>query len=455
MEVPALVDDAAHLWNLCAKALREEVSEPVWRVWFAELQPVSLEDDTLVVSVPNRYVKQRLEGPLAGSLRSALDAAGLEDLVMSIMVDTSRSTEDLPPVSAPDIAATHESPLVGTPMREPTGPVGLTERYTFDTFVIGSSNRFAHAAALSVAERPARSYNPLFIYGSAGLGKTHLLHAIGHYVLRHYQGNRVRYVATETMLNEFLDAIRSNTTTRFKRDYRDCDVLLVDDIQFIEGKDRLRSRFKWGLMTDVQPPELETRLAILRNKAEQDPVAIDDDVLELIAERITENIRELEGALIRVSAFASLNREPVTVTLAEKVLSDVLVDSDPRQITPDDILDATSAMFGFTIDDLMGPSRRRPLVQARQVGMYVFRQVTEFSYPMIGREFGNRDHTTVMHAVEKVTNQMKEQRQVYDQVTRLIHTIKIRNDPRRSGRGRDGGKPADASAGSVDGDTVW
>jgi chromosomal replication initiator protein len=424
-------------------------------------------------------------------LRSALDAAGLEDLVMSIMVDTSRSTEDLPPVSAPDIAATHESPLVGTPMREPTGPVGLTERYTFDTFVIGSSNRFAHAAALSVAERPARSYNPLFIYGSAGLGKTHLLHAIGHYVLRHYQGNRVRYVATETMLNEFLDAIRSNTTTRFKRDYRDCDVLLVDDIQFIEGKerlqeeffhtfnhlhgngrqivitsdrlpdaiptleDRLRSRFKWGLMTDVQPPELETRLAILRNKAEQDPVAIDDDVLELIAERITENIRELEGALIRVSAFASLNREPVTVTLAEKVLSDVLVDSDPRQITPDDILDATSAMFGFTIDDLMGPSRRRPLVQARQVGMYVFRQVTEFSYPMIGREFGNRDHTTVMHAVEKVTNQMKEQRQVYDQVTRLIHTIKIRNDPRRSGRGRDGGKPADASAGSVDGDTVW
>ena len=336
----------------------------------------------------------------------------------------------------------------------------LNPRYTFENFVIGASNRFAHAAALSVAETPAKSYNPLFIHGRAGLGKTHLLHAIGQYVITNFPGRRVRYVSTETFMNEFVDAIRTNTTTAFKRRYRECDVLLVDDIQFLENKeglqeeffhtfnslygaskqivissdrhakalttleDRLRSRFLSGLITDVQPPELETRLAILRKKAEWERNPVPDDVLEFIATNIKDNIRELEGAYIRVSAFASLNRQAITHDLAELVLQDLVSEQAPRQITPDVILNATSAQFGFSIDELCGPSRRRPLVTARQISMYVFREMTDFSYPAIAREFGGRDHTTVIHAVEKITALMKERRQIYDQVTELIHTIK-------------------------------
>ena len=315
----------------------------------------------------------------------------------------------------------------------------LNPRYTFDAFVIGGSNRFAHAAAQRVAETPARSYNPLFIHGESGLGKTHLLHAIGHYVRENFPASHVRYVSTETFMNEFVDAIRTNGTTAFKRRYRDCDVLLVDDIQFMEGKealqeeffhtfnslyeaskqivlssdrhprsiatleDRLRSRFEWGLTTDVQPPELETRLAILRKKAEGERTFIPPDVLELIATHVRDNIRELEGAFIRVSAFASLNGEPLTRALAERVLSDIVEAGKPRQITPKLILEATSTTFGFTIDELCGTSRRRPLVNARQIGMYVFRELTDFSYPAIAREFGGRDHTTVIHAVDKIS----------------------------------------------------
>src|SRR6202034_3677359 len=336
----------------------------------------------------------------------------------------------------------------------------LNPRYTFEAFVIGSSNRFAHAAAQRVAETPAASYNPLFIYGDSGLGKTHLLHAIGHYGMENFPGMRIRYVSTETFMNDFVDAIRNNSQMIFKRRYRDCDVLLVDDIQFMEGKeglqeeffhtfnwlyegskqivlssdrhprsiatleDRLRSRFEWGLTTDVQPPELETRLAILRKKAEGEHTPIPDEVLELIATNVRDNIRELEGALIRVSAFASLNREPPTREMAERVLSDILDADRPRQITPKVIMDATATAFGFSVDDLCGTSRRRPLVNARQIGMYVFRELTDFSYPAIAREFGGRDHTTVIHAVEKVSGLMKERRQVYDQVTELIHHIK-------------------------------
>ena len=289
-----------------------------------------------------------------------------------------------------------------------------------------------------MAETPAQAYNPLFIHGDSGLGKTHLLHAIGHYVMENFSHLHVRYVSTETFMNDFVDAIRNNSQPAFKRRYRDCDVLLVDDIQFMEGKeglqeeffhtfnslyeggkqivlssdrhprsiatleDRLRSRFEWGLTTDVQPPELETRLAILRKKAEGERTPIPDEVLELIATHVEDNIRELEGALIRVSAFASLNREPLTREMAEMVLSDILDADRPRQITPKVILDATASTFGFTIDELCGTSRRRPLVNARQIGMYVFRELTDFSYPAIAREFGGRDHTTVIHAVEKV-----------------------------------------------------
>ncbi len=337
---------------------------------------------------------------------------------------------------------------------------GLDVRYTFDAFVIGSSNRFAHAAAQAVAEMPAKSYNPLFIHGDAGLGKTHLLHAIGNYVRENFAGRRVRYVSTETFLNEFVDAIRSNTTTAFKRRYRECDVLLIDDVQFMENKealqeeffhtfnhlygasrqvvltsdrapksiatleDRLRSRFLSGLITDVQPPELETRLAILQKKLEREPSLVPHEVLEFIASNVTDNIRELEGALIRVTAYGSLNGQPLTRELAEHVLSDIVKAGRPRPITPTQILETTASTFGFTVEDLCGPSRRRPLVIARQIGMYLFRDLTEYSFPAIAREFGGRDHTTVMHAVEKISSLMGERRQIFDQVNDLIVRIK-------------------------------
>ncbi|MST32584.1 chromosomal replication initiator protein DnaA [Acidimicrobiaceae bacterium USS-CC1] len=336
----------------------------------------------------------------------------------------------------------------------------LNPRYVFDAFVIGASNRFAHAAAQRVAEMPAASYNPLFIHGDSGLGKTHLLHAIGHYVIENFPGRRVRYVSTETFMNDFVDAIRNSSQSTFKRRYRDCEVLLVDDIQFMEGKeglqeeffhtfntlyegskqivlssdrhprsiatleDRLRSRFEWGLITDVQPPELETRLAILRKKAESEHTPIPDEVLELIAANVRDNIRELEGALIRVSAFASLNRATLTRATAEQVLADILDAGRPRQLTPAIILQEVSDAFGFSVEELIGPKRQRPLVRARQIGMYLFRDLTEYSYPAIGREFGGRDHTTVIHAVEKVTTFMKEDRQTYDQVTDLLAKLR-------------------------------
>ncbi|NCY15608.1 MAG: chromosomal replication initiator protein DnaA, partial [Actinobacteria bacterium] len=332
--------------------------------------------------------------------------------------------------------------------------------YTFEAFVTGTSNRFAHAAAMSVAETPAKSYNPLFIYGDAGLGKTHLLQAISNYVRENYVTYRVRYVSTEQFLNQYVEAIRQNTLSEFKKRYREVDVLLLDDIQFIEGKeglqeelfhtfeslyqanrqivlssdrppdaistleDRLRSRFKMGLTTEINPPELETRLAILRKKAEGEPIAPAPEVLEFIASNITNNIRELEGALIRVCAYASLTNQTLDVPLAEFVLDDLISDTQPRPITPALILERTSEMFGFPIEEIRGQSRRRPLVTARQVGMYVMRELTDLSYPAIAREFGGRDHTTVIHAVEKIGGLMKERRQIYDQVTELAQRIR-------------------------------
>jgi chromosomal replication initiator protein len=336
----------------------------------------------------------------------------------------------------------------------------INSRYTFDSFVTGTSNRFAHAAALAVAETPGRSYNPLFIHGSAGLGKTHLLQGIVHYIHNTYPNYKARYVSTETFLNEFVEAIKTSTTSTFKRRYRDIDVLLIDDIQFMEGKeglqeeffhtfnslhgagrqvvlssdrpprniatleDRLRSRFEWGLITDIQPPDIETRLAILRKKTESQQTNVPDDVLEFIASLITNNIRELEGALIRVSAYASLTQEPLTSELAKRVLGDIGSGRDSRPITPGAIMDATSEMFGYELEELKGKRRHRSLVQARQISMYVVRELTDLSYPAIAREFGGRDHTTVMHAVEKVGKQMAERRQVYDQVSALISDIK-------------------------------
>ena len=470
---------AEDLWTTCSGALQAEVSESAWRTWLEGLEPVGVTNESLVLSAPSSLVRDRLEERFIPLLEKVVARMVGHDLHIEIMVrptpegvvDLAFFQDDGPDdISHNDRGGGRQTDTFA-PARSPAGggrafgpsridPPSLNPRYTFDAFVIGSSNRFAHAAAQRVAETPAASYNPLFIYGDSGLGKTHLLHAIGHYGVENFPGMRIRYVSTETFMNDFVDAIRNNSQTTFKRRYRECDVLLVDDIQFMEGKeglqeeffhtfnwlyegskqivlssdrhprsiatleDRLRSRFEWGLTTDVQPPELETRLAILRKKADGERVPIPGEVLELIATHVRDNIRELEGALIRVSAFASLNREPPTIEMAERVLSDILEADQPRQITPKVILDATADAFGFSVEDLCGTSRRRPLVNARQIGMYVFRELTDFRYPAIAREFGGRDHTTVIHAVEKVAGLMKERRQIYDQVTELIYHIK-------------------------------
>jgi chromosomal replication initiator protein len=340
------------------------------------------------------------------------------------------------------------------------GAARLNPKYTFETFVIGSSNRFAHAAAVAVAEAPAKAYNPLFVYGDSGLGKTHLLHAIGHYAQSFYQGVKVRYVSSEEFTNDFINMIRDGKQDGFRRRYRDVDVLLVDDIQFLENKegtqeeffhtfntlhnaskqivissdrapkrlvtleDRLRSRFEWGLLTDVQPPELETRIAILRKKAHQEGLNAPDEVLEYIASRISTNIRELEGALIRVTAFASLNRQSVDLGLAEIVLKDLIPEAQGPQITATTIMGQTASYFGLSIDDLCGTSRSRVLATARQIAMYLCRELTDLSLPKIGQQFGGRDHTTVMYADRKIRSLMAERRSIYNQVTELTNRIK-------------------------------
>ncbi|GFH36661.1 chromosomal replication initiator protein DnaA [Streptomyces pacificus] len=386
---------------------------------------------------------------------------------------------------APDPGTTrHGSPGPGAPLGpEPgrpggaPGPLGaqpapapgpgepharLNPKYLFDTFVIGASNRFAHAAAVAVAEAPAKAYNPLFIYGESGLGKTHLLHAIGHYARSLYPGTRVRYVSSEEFTNEFINSIRDGKGDAFRKRYRDVDILLVDDIQFLASKestqeeffhtfntlhnankqivlssdrppkqlvtleDRLRNRFEWGLTTDVQPPELETRIAILRKKAVQEQLNAPPEVLEFIASRISRNIRELEGALIRVTAFASLNRQPVDLGLTEIVLKDLIPGGEDTapEITASAIMAATADYFGLTVEDLCGSSRSRVLVTARQIAMYLCRELTDLSLPKIGAQFGGRDHTTVMHADRKIRALMAERRSIYNQVTELTNRIK-------------------------------
>ncbi|BBF98791.1 MULTISPECIES: chromosomal replication initiator protein DnaA [Pseudonocardia] len=355
----------------------------------------------------------------------------------------------------------YTAPQAGDPVA-PRSQTRLNERYTFDTFVIGASNRFSHAAAVAVSEAPARAYNPLFIWGESGLGKTHLLHAVGHYAQRLFPGMRVRYVSTEEFTNDFINSLRDDRKVAFQRRYRDVDVLLVDDIQFLEGKegtqeeffhtfntlhnankqivvssdrppkrletleDRMRTRFEWGLITDIQPPELETRIAILRKKAAQDRLAVPGEVLEFIAERIERNIRELEGALIRVTAFASLNRQAVDTQLAEIVLRDLIPDSAASEITAPTIMAVTAEFFGLTLDELSGPGKTKALAQARQIAMYLCRELTDLSLPRIGQTFGGRDHTTVMHADKKIRNEISLRRKTFEQVQELTARIKLR-----------------------------
>jgi chromosomal replication initiator protein len=403
-----------------------------------------------------------LESRLKTALNDALSAKLGERINIAVTIDESL---DIPtPERSDDYEVEQDSPRAGTGRQEVPArtqeSTQLNPRYIFETFVIGASNRFAHAAAVAVAEAPAKAYNPLFVYGESGLGKTHLLHAIGAYARELYPGLRVRYVSSEEFTNDFINSIRDDKSSVFQRRYRDLDILLVDDIQFLENKertqeeffhtfntlynankqivissdrppkqlttleDRLRSRFEWGLITDIQPPELETRIAILRKKAVQDKLSAPDDVLEYIASKISTNIRELEGALIRVTAFASLNRQAVDMNLAEIVLKDLIPDETAPEITAATIMAQTAAYFSLTIDDLCGTSRSRVLVNARQIAMYLCRELTELSLPKIGQTFGGRDHTTVMHADRKVRQLMAERRSIFNQVTELTNRIK-------------------------------
>ena len=443
--------DGLAIWSQATKILATLVSDTVWASTFQDVAFRDLTDDLLTISAPSQMIRQRIEQRYLGVVEAAVADAGYPELSMAIEVDVDHG-DRFDPVQVPATSAAPPEPTVQTSDTN-------IRRYTFETFVIGPSNRFAHAAALSVAETPAKSYNPLFVYGGAGLGKTHLLQSIANYVTENYPGYRVRYISTETLLNEFVDAIRKNSQPEFKRRYREIDVLLVDDIQFMEGKeqlqeeffhtfntlyenqsqivlssdrppdaiatleDRLRSRFKMGLITDIQPPDFETRLAILRKKGEQAGSKVPDDVLDFIANNVTYNIRELEGALIRVGAYATLNNTDVTVDMASEILTDTIGSNKPRQITPALILEETAKMFGLEVNQLTSKSRTRDLVHARQIGMYVCRELTELSYPQIGKEFGGRDHTTVIHAYEKVSTLMKERRQTYEDVTALIQTI--------------------------------
>ncbi|MET0894845.1 MAG: chromosomal replication initiator protein DnaA [Acidimicrobiia bacterium] len=465
---------AEELWNEGAAALRNQLAPATWAAWFHGVAPLSHGDGTLVLSVPSSLAAERIRSSYSGMLVDAIRDRTGESVQIDLVVETTpREATIVEPnreVSAlieaegdpAGLSITGEIPIVETGDASSWTSGTLNARYTFDQFVIGSSNRFAHAAALSVAESPGRSYNPLFIYGPAGLGKTHLLHAIGHHVRTVFRNKRVRYVSTESFMNEFVDAIRAKAMPSFKRRYRDLDVLLIDDIQFLERtqelqeeffhtfnqlhgeggqivissdrppksiaslEDRLRTRFEWGLITDVQPPEFETRLAILRKKAESEHLGgIPPEVLAFIATNISDNIRELEGALIRVAAYSSLNRAELSEEVARKVLADLLPPTTPRDITPELILDETAKMFGWTIDDLCGKSRRRPLVTARQIGMYVMRELTDLSYPRIAEAFGGRDHTTVMYAVDKIKQQMTERHQTFDQVNELITRIRL------------------------------
>jgi chromosomal replication initiator protein len=505
VDVAVADPDLAKVWQGTVTALGNAGLTAQQRAFLRLAQLVGLIDSTALVAVPNDYTKDVLEQRLRAQVTDALGSQLDREVRLAVTVDPSLAvdhagsvlgseSDGASPSAPPALGYGPESPVrpgpgssltavpengTGEGDRRDLGGVQLPDerlvqraaqttgaessrlnpKYVFESFVIGSSNRFAHAAAVAVAEAPAKAYNPLFVYGESGLGKTHLLHAIGHYA-RNLYGVRVRYVNSEEFTNDFINSIRDDKAQAFQRRHRDVDILLIDDIQFLQGKtqtqeeffhtfntlhnankqvvitsdlppkqlggfeERMRSRFEWGLITDVQPPDLETRIAILRKKAAQERMVAPDDVLEYIASRISTNIRELEGALIRVTAFASLNRQTVDLPLAEIVLKDLIPSEGGPEITAAEIIGQTAAYFGLTIDDLQGSSRSRVLVNARQIAMYLCRELTELSLPKIGQQFGNRDHTTVMHADRKIRQLMAERRSIFNQVTELTNRIK-------------------------------
>jgi len=458
---PTLGTDLKETWLSVIEAIAQDA--PQHRAWLTITKPLGLIpgdlESNLLLAAPNNFAKDVIESRLRESLSEVLGQKLGTRINIAVTVDSSLESAGSETFEEVKETAPH-SASISRSTSKPTEATQLNPRYIFETFVIGASNRFAHAAALAVSEAPAKAYNPLFIYGESGLGKTHLLHAIGAYARELFPSVRVRYVSSEEFTNDFINSIRDDKSSVFQRRYRDLDILLVDDIQFLENKertqeeffhtfntlynankqivvssdrppkqlttleDRLRSRFEWGLITDIQPPELETRIAILRKKAAQDKLNAPDDVLEYIASKIDSNIRELEGALIRVTAFASLNRQGVDLGLAEIVLKDLIPRDGGPEITATAIIQQTATYFSLSVDDLCGTSRSRVLVNARQIAMYLCRELTELSLPKIGQTFGGRDHTTVMHADRKIRQLMAERRSIYNQVTELTNRIK-------------------------------
>jgi chromosomal replication initiator protein len=466
-----ITDPTQDIWRSVLSSLRDdERITPQLQGFLSLVEPKGVMAGTLYLEVPNDLTRGMLEQRIRLPLLNAITG-----------LDEDHSVNNFAIVVNPEIAhdtlrqpneTTIEQPYIEQPTPTPTlsdasittsprrADSRLNPKYNFDNFVIGGSNRFAHAAAVAVAEAPAKAYNPLFIYGDSGLGKTHLLHAIGHYAESLYPGIRVRYVSSEEFTNDFINSIANNRSSVFQSRYREIDILLIDDIQFLQRavetqeaffhtfntlhdhnkqvvitsdlppkaltgfEDRMRSRFEWGLITDVQAPDLETRIAILRKKAQSEKLQVSAEILEYMATKVSSNIRELEGTLIRVTAFASLNRTPVDLALVQTVLKDLITLDDDNVIAPVDIINNTADYFKLTVDDLYGSSRSQAVATARQIAMYLCREMTNLSLPKIGQLFGNRDHTTVMYANKKISELMKERRSIYNQVTELTSRIK-------------------------------
>ncbi|MFJ3394462.1 chromosomal replication initiator protein DnaA [Leifsonia aquatica] len=432
------------------------------------VEPKGIMAGTFYLEVPNEFtrgmIEQRSRVPLLSAIGALDEALAVNTFAIVVNPEIQQETMAGPVEPEPAPYLETASPMVSPPTEitapPRNGDTRLNSKYSFDNFVIGQSNRFAHAAAVAVAEAPAKAYNPLFIYGDSGLGKTHLLHAIGHYAMSLYPGIRVRYVSSEEFTNDFINSIANNRGSSFQARYRNIDILLIDDIQFLQRavetqeaffhtfntlhdhnkqvvitsdlppkhltgfEDRMRSRFEWGLITDVQVPDLETRIAILRKKAQSEKIQVPDDILEFMASKVSSNIRELEGTLIRVTAFASLNRTPVDMPLVQTVLKDLITLDDDNVIAPTDIITNTAEYFKLSVDDLYGSSRSQAVATARQIAMYLCRELTNLSLPKIGQLFGGRDHTTVMYANKKISELMKERRSIYNQVTELTSRIK-------------------------------
>ncbi|MGN6742903.1 MAG: chromosomal replication initiator protein DnaA [Amnibacterium sp.] len=470
---------AADAWARIRESLEHDVRVgPQLQGFMNLVEPKGIMAGVIYLEVPNDFTRSMLEQRARMPLTEAIGGLSGDFEIHTFAVTVN------PEISPESYAAASASvPLAAVPRQEagaelprtpqPTfAPVAaddrsressesrLNARYTFDTFVIGASNRFAHAAAFAVAESPAKAYNPLFIYGESGLGKTHLLHSIGHYSMGLFPGIRVRYVSSEEFTNDFINSIATNRAAQFQARYRDVDILLIDDIQFLSGKDstqeaffhtfntlhdhnkqvvitsdlaprqltgfedRMRSRFEQGLITDVQTPDLETRIAILRKRAQSERLQVPDDILEFMASKVSSNIRELEGTLIRVTAYASLNRAPVDLQLVQTVLKDLITLDEDNVIAPADIISAVAEYFKLSVDDLYGSSRSQQIASARQIAMYLCRELTSLSLPKIGQLFGGRDHTTVMYANKKISELMKERRSIYNQVSELTSRIK-------------------------------